>query len=1136
MARSLTINCDSKIEFDDKGVEKTTKKTPFEIVVTVDGQKDNASFTVTTVLGDWFSYTIERMEDASFSHTGGYVKIILRVDKNLSTEDRYGLIEIEHNCANIIKSVEIKQDGVKYSLYSEYEDGWQFKSIPEELYEEKSVNLKAYNGRAKWYVKEIQQYQVVKGDEFDDVTEEYKGQESQDNSMRQVRVPYDGVFNYRIEEAKEEGEYDRLIVKSFGQIDLITKKNDVDGHPHMRYFFVLSHIDVNNTNKMALDEKIIKMTSDEEKFKYSDKKLFIFDGDEGKGVEYGEGDEIIVVPSEKDSYNFLVNNSKSPIINIPFGGQDNIGVVVISTKNGNSLNYSASLDSGINWCTINSDGTSISVTENTNGYRNCVISYTQSETNEVIKLKISQDASIEEFIFKVNEKTNNFTVPQFDITGHTYPTTVVSKKGNTDIPYTVYQQSEASWSKYENGVITIGENQSTTERSVVYVFRQEGGSTKPPIYVTISQKAKDETWVFEVTPSTKNASSDGETVNLTIVSQHNGTFVGFSAIVDENVDWLYYDTQNKAIVVSPYTYDLEGNTRSTTITFKQMESNATQTVQITQKKMESMAVLVFDDNGTEKTQLTLEVGEFEETKTVRIKSTTSDDYPDSNIRTIGTPSEWIKLSNVNGDGYKYYTINVTSKTNTSTERQENITFTNESGKTIVLTVKQAAKTVKKNNIIFQAGPDVNANNKFELYIVYLTGGKPDMNNKVGEFIFDENTDSMTIELEEGKDFFLAYKSGEGEDELTITQQKGGSTNTLTRTEGESYVSINNVDGEIITINAESVEYVYEFEEDKITVGWEGKYYNEPFGKLYSYSLSDTTKTAVPITNVTIKDGGFITNTNYEGPFTDSDDNSPYYKITVGVETNINEEPRTGHLTVTNERGEEIVLEVEQVKNGDIILTKFDYIVMNYTWTDYTNSGYVYSRDFDCVMFFNTPSIGAMYKKYSSYSGKLISENGTVYAELAYDQIKSPSLSDLNRIETQVVYLAKLKEDGYLKKIKNSGDRTLKIELYGNLYNTDNAQMTPVNLRTVDLTIHTYLGGTMIRDDTKKTMQNVGGEEKSHQEIGPYYLRSINMISGSSDSNVASFDHLGTLNYNVQDQTAVFSPNSDLFTEQKNNNQ
>ena len=283
MARSLKIDCDSIIEFDDKGVEKTTQKTPFEIVVTVDGQTDNASFTVTPVLGDWFTYTIERLEDASFSHTGGYVKIILRVTKNLSTEDRYGLIEIEHNCANIVKSVEIKQDGVKYSLYSKYEDdekGWIFKSIPTGLYEEKSVKIKASNGRARWYVKEIQQYQVLKGDSFDDTKYEYNDPKSQDSLMRQVRVPYDGVFNYRIEG-------DRLIVKSFGQIDLITKQNEVDGNPHMRYFFVLSHIDVNNSNKIALDEKGVK---------YSDRKLFIFDGVEGTVDEYGEGNEVTVTP------------------------------------------------------------------------------------------------------------------------------------------------------------------------------------------------------------------------------------------------------------------------------------------------------------------------------------------------------------------------------------------------------------------------------------------------------------------------------------------------------------------------------------------------------------------------------------------------------------------------------------------------------------------------------------------------------------------------------------------------------------------------------------------------------------------------------------------------------------------------
>ena len=151
------------------------------------------------------------------------------------------------------------------------------------MYEEKSVKIKASNGRARWYVKEIQQYQVLKGDGFDDATDEYTGDESQDSLMRQVRVPYDGVFNYRIEG-------DRLIVKSFGQIDLITKQNEVDGNPHMRYFFVLSHIDVNNSNKIALDEK------KPNKIKYSDRKLFIFDGVEGTVDEYGEGNEVTVTP------------------------------------------------------------------------------------------------------------------------------------------------------------------------------------------------------------------------------------------------------------------------------------------------------------------------------------------------------------------------------------------------------------------------------------------------------------------------------------------------------------------------------------------------------------------------------------------------------------------------------------------------------------------------------------------------------------------------------------------------------------------------------------------------------------------------------------------------------------------------
>ena len=100
---------------------------------------------------------------------------------------------------------------------------------------------------------------------------------------------------------------------------------------------------------------------------------------------------------------------------------------------------------------------------------------------------------------------------------------------------------------------------------------------------------------------------------------------------------------------------------------------------------------------------------------------------------------------------------------------------------------------------------------------------------------------------------------------------------------------------------------------------DGKYYDTNYDVLYemtdySYSTDGTTKTAVPVTEVKIKDGDFISATNFEGPFTDSDDDSPYYKVSVTVETNGGNTPRTGHLTIINERGEELELEVEQIES------------------------------------------------------------------------------------------------------------------------------------------------------------------------------------------------------------------------------
>ena len=181
------------------------------------------------------------------------------------------------------------------------------------------------------------------------------------------------------------------------------------------------------------------------------------------------------------------------------------------------------------------------------------------------------------------------------------------------------------------------------------------------------------------------------------------------------------------------------------------------------------------------------------------------------------------------------------------------------------------------------------------------------------------------------------------------------------------------------------------------------------------------------------------------------------------------------------------------------------------------------------MYFDTQSIGDMYQKCAYFSSKTISvtgEDGTtkVYGELAYDQVSS-STDDLNRIETQVVYLLKLQEDGYLQKIKEASEKYLTIQLYGNFYRPSAVESS--SSKETTLSIHTYLGGTMEKDDTNKTMKNVDGTEVNIGAIKDvtYEITSAKASAGSSVTVLEEegFQHLGTISYNIRDKSAVFTP-------------
>ena len=914
MARSLEIDI-KKIEIGIDG----TGNSPINIGVTVDGDTTNSSFTVSAFNDYWFTYSIDRNNSNTY--------LVVKIKKNLTTQERYGSITLTHNCANISKTIEISQAAVEYEVKNNTTHYHSFKSVPQDSkgnlqkYEEFTVNLEALNGRGRWYVKDIKQYQVSQNDSFDD--SKYDDEIAQDNAMIQTQTSYDNVFGYKIDG-------NNLIVRSYGQIDLTNAIKT-----HMRYFFIISHSDVNNLNKLPMDEK---EDYQEQTKRYEDKILFVFDGNTGSGYSEDDNPAIdpVTPPSEVTTYVFLVNgNSYQQTFNFDSKpSETNLSVTSTKTSSEGTSSVGYSTANTLDWCSVTNG--KLTVTENRgNNSRQGIITFTQNESNKQISIIVAQDGSVKTYVFTLNGTNENRELDIEDASTFT----VVSTYGGNETPFTITNISSAKWITYtENNnsyTFSAQPNTSYDDRYVNFVFKQTySGKT---IYLTLTQKGKEETNEFNAyfdentKPTSKTIDYGVATLSIVVVSTKNDVFEPYEYKVE------YYNAANNTWVADD-------------------------------------DWMTYSDSSKQ-----ISVGEY--------------DYDD-------------ERKNNDGEGSDYATT-------------ARITF---------------------------------------------------------------------------------IRDGMGNQVLTLTQKRQ----------------------ELQTVLRAA---------DTLTVGWEGKYYAEPYGIVYSYKTSNNVKEPVEITKAEVISGDFILSDKIQLSTVKEDNEGYYYQVTVEVTQNEAEEIRTGIIRFTNSYGQTCDMNVEQRKNGEVVLTSFDYIVMNYYWTDYVDdSGTVKSRDFDCVMYFDTKAIGNMYQKCAYFGSKLITETNSyeekiTYGELAYDQISSKT-DDIDRIETQVVYLLKLKDDGYLQKIKEAGERYLTIQLYGNLYNDTNANATPAAFRNTRLSIHTYLGGTMSKDDTNKTMVNEGGEEVNKGAINDvtYNITAINKKGGSSVDNVTSlFQHLGTLQYNVRDKTAVFIP-------------
>lgn len=250
---SIQLPCEGTV--DENGVTE-----PYEIIVYVDGETDNSSFTVEH-FGDWFKYKIERVLIKDGDDYKHYVKVLLYAKENLDTSDKLGELIITHKVANISFYIDLKQKPTVYSIEVTYDTDGIFKIVPEEekTYEEKVLNVTANGGSRKWFVKDVEQYEVHS-------LEDWEGKKNGDEITEADR---DGEMPVEFDKALEyhtDVENGKLYVRSYGRVDL--------SQYHMRYYFRICHCDVNNTNNIY-NEKTYEISQ-----------LFIFKGGNING--YGQ--------------------------------------------------------------------------------------------------------------------------------------------------------------------------------------------------------------------------------------------------------------------------------------------------------------------------------------------------------------------------------------------------------------------------------------------------------------------------------------------------------------------------------------------------------------------------------------------------------------------------------------------------------------------------------------------------------------------------------------------------------------------------------------------------------------------------------------------------------------------------------
>lgn len=575
---SITIPCKGTVDSDGK-------IKPYEIFVEVDEQTYNNSFNIETY-NPWFKYWTERIVDGDNS----YSVIYIQAKENLDTQSRYGTLTIHHNVIPISIEIDITQLPTVYTLDAQYDTDGIFNSFPTKdkesvHYEEKNVTVTTQGGSRKWFIKDIMQYIAYNGVDGEATkTLQYMPLENR-GTDNEIKVSYDGAFKYLIEG-------DKLTVRSFGKVDLLASDR------HMRYYFRLCHKDINNINKQYNDT-----TADKD---YQRDILFIFDNN--STTSYGDDTpDDNSQPTEVNSYVFKVNGKESDSTKYVDNEDQEITVSVVSLLNGSECTYTHPSD---NSSITTTDGKTISIKKQED-IKNGVITYKQDGSNKTITLTIIPVAKYTGYFFTVDGNENSFDYPTtIKAEGGKVIPTVVSLYNSITVAYGVTANCQwARWTEDTEGnkYIEFDKNAtySTDSRTVKFMFKQGGGSTKEPIYVTFKQEAAENptytvTIHFYINGTTDKIKDDvvitgkqyKETVSYTADSNiQNGGYnyslysdATKSIVVLEDCEIIFYYEKN----VGQYTYKIyhKDNADKTTNLINPITYSATYgtTVKVSEKK------------------------------------------------------------------------------------------------------------------------------------------------------------------------------------------------------------------------------------------------------------------------------------------------------------------------------------------------------------------------------------------------------------------------------------------------------------------------------------------------------------------------------------------------------------------------